>query len=142
MKIVDCFPFFAPTNEEILYLRVNMLKDHVDKFIIVESNKTHSGKPVDRKFPEIARKLGLPIEKIIYVEHDIPDTEDLEVLDIDRKNAGVNANNIDSVHARARERLQKDAVMMALQDFEKRDVFLYGDADEIIDPKHIKWLAR
>ena len=142
MKIVDCFPFFAPTNEEILYLRVNMLKDHVDKFIIVESNKTHSGKPVDRKFPEIARKLGLPIEKIIYVEHDIPDTEDLEVLDIDRKNAGVNANNIDSVHARARERLQKDAVMMALQDFEKRDVFLYGDADEIIDPKHIKWLAK
>jgi hypothetical protein len=36
--IVDCFPFFAPTNEEILYLRVNLLKDVVDKFIIVESN--------------------------------------------------------------------------------------------------------
>jgi hypothetical protein len=142
MQIVDCFPFFAPYGEELLYLRVNLLKDHVDKFIIVESNKTHSGKPVERKFPEIARKLGLPIEKIIYVEHDIPETEDLEILDIDRRNAGVNSNNKESLYARVRERLQKDAVMMALRDFEKRDVFIYGDADEIIDPRHVKWLAN
>lgn len=142
MKIVDCFPFFAPYGEELLYLRVNLLKDHVDKFIIVESNKTHSGNPVERKFPEIARKLGLPIEKIIYVEHDMPETEDLEVLDIDRRNAGVNAGNQESLYARVRERLQKDAVMLALRDFEKRDVFIYGDMDEIVDPRHIKWLAN
>lgn len=142
MKIVDCFPWFAPYGEELLYLRVNLLKEHVDKFIIVESNKTHAGKDVDRKFPEVARKLGLPIEKIIYVEHDIPETEDLEILEIDRRNAGVNANNKDSLYARVRERLQKDAVMQALRDFDKRDVFIYGDADEIIDPKHVKWLAQ
>jgi hypothetical protein len=142
MKIVDCFPWFAPYGEELLYLRVNLLKDHVDKFIIVESNKTHSGQPVDRKFPEVARKLGLPIEKIIYIEHDMPETEDLEILDIDRRNAGVNKGNIDSLHARVRERLQKDAVMLGIQDFEKRDVFIYGDADEVIDPKHVNWLAR
>ena len=116
--------------------------DYKDKFISVESNKTNAGKPVERKFPEVARKLGLPIEKIIYIEHDIPETEDLEILDIDRKNAGVNANNKESILARVRERLQKDAVMMALQDFDKRDVFIYGDADEIINPKHIHWLAK
>jgi len=144
MKITDCFPWFAPYGEELLYLRVNLLKDHVDKFIIVESNKTHSGQPVERKFPEVARKLGLPIEKIIYVEHDIPETEDLEILDIDRRNAGVNSKNKDSLYARVRERLQKDAVMLAfnMEEFDKRDVFIYGDADEIIDPKHIKWLAQ
>ena len=142
MKVVDCFPWFAPYGEELLYLRVNLLKDHVDKFIIVESNKTHAGKPVERKFPEVARKLGLPIEKIIYIEHDIPETEDLEILEIDRRNAGVNASNRDSLYARVRERLQKDAVLLGLQDFEKRDVFIYGDADEIIDPKHVHWLAK
>ena len=142
MQIVDCFPWFAPYGEELLDLRVNLLKNHVDKFIIVESNKTHSGQPVERKFSEVARKLGLPIEKIIYIEHDIPDTEDLEILDIDRQNAGVNSKNKDSLYARVRERLQKDAVMQALHQFEKRDVFIYGDADEIIDPKHIKWLAK
>jgi len=142
MKIVDCFPWFAPYGEELLYLRVNLLKDHVDKFIIVESDKTHSGQPVERKFPEVARKLGLPIEKIIYIEHEMPDTDDLEILDIDRKNAAHNKSNVDSLHARVRERLQKDAVMLGLQEFDKRDVFIYGDADEVIDPKHIKWLAQ
>jgi len=141
MAIVDCFPFFAPYGEELLYLRVNLLKDHVDKFIIVESNKTHSGKPVERKFMEIARKLGLPIEKIHYVEHDIPETKDLQILEIDKRNAGVNANNTESLYARVRERLQKDAVMMAMQDFQPDDVFIYGDADEIINPQHIKWVA-
>lgn len=144
MQIVDCFPWFAPYGEELLYLRVNLLKDHVDKFIIVESNKTHSGQPVERKFPEVARKLGLPIEKILYVEHDIPETEDLEILEIDRRNAGVNRNKKDSLYARVRERLQKDAVMEAfnMHHFEKRDIFIYGDADEIINPKHIKWVAQ
>lgn len=142
MAIIDCFPFFAPTNEEILYLRVNLLKDVVDKFIIVESDKTHSGKPVERKFMEIARKQGLPIEKIIYVEHDIPDTEHLQIRDIDRVNAGVNSGNIESLYARVRERLQKDAVMQVMGQFKNDDVFIYGDADEIINPKNVKWVAN
>jgi hypothetical protein len=140
--IVDCFPFFAPYGEELLYLRVNLLKDHVDKFIIVESDKTHSGKPVERKFMEIARNQGLPIEKIIYVEHDIPDTEYLQVRDVDRQNAGVNGNNEESLYARVRERLQKDAVMSAMHQFKNDDVFIYGDADEIINPKNVAWVAN
>ena len=141
-QIVDCFPFFAPYNEEMLYLRVNLLKDVVDKFIIVESNKTHSGQPVERKFMEIARKQGLPMEKIIYVEHDIPETDDIEVLKLDRRNAGENAKNDDSVYARARERLQKDAVMSVMDQFNNDDIFIYGDCDEIIKPENVKWVAR
>ena len=141
-KIIDVFPFFAPTNEQILYTRVNLLKDQVDKFVIIESDKTHSGEPVQRKFLEIARNQGLPMEKIIYVEHDIPEEEDLEILPIDRKNAGSNRGNIKSVYARVRERLQKDALRQVYDKFDDDDVFIYGDADEIIDPKHIKWVAN
>lgn len=141
MKIVDCFPFFAPTNEEILLLRVNMLKDVVDNFIIVESNKTHSGEPVERKFLEIARNLGLPMEKIVYVEHDIPDDNDLIVMPVDQQNAGANKSK-ESILCRVRERLQKDAVMDGMRNFDDDDVFIYGDADEIIDPKNVKWLAE
>jgi len=143
MRVVDCFPFFAPYGEEILYLRVNLLKDVVDNFIIVESNKTHNGKPVERKFLEIAQKQGLPMEKIIYIEHDIPETEDLEITKLDRMNAGEqNANNLDSLYSRVRERLQKDAVMQALDQFDDNDVFLYGDADEIIKPQNVRWVAE
>lgn len=139
--IVDCFPFFAPTNEEILYLRVNLLKDVVDKFVIVESNRTHSGELVERKFLEIARNLGLPMEKIIYVEHDIPPTEELIILPIDKQNAGQNRHNLDSVTARVRERLQKDAIMEVFNQFNDGDIFIYGDADEIINPDNVKWLC-
>lgn len=140
--IVDCFPFFAPYGEELLKLRVNLLKDVVDKFIIVESNKTHSGKPVERKFLEIARQQGLPMEKIIYVEHDIPEEEDLEILKLDRINAGANRDSEDSLYARVRERLQKDAIMSVMDQFDDTDIFIYGDGDEIIRPENVQWVAR
>ena len=141
MKIVDCFPFFAPYNEELLYLRVNLLKDYVDKFIIVESNKTHSGKPLERKFLEIAKKLKLPLDKIIYVEHDIPETKDLEILQLDAIIAGRNADKEEKLFNRVRERSQKDAVMQALDQFDDDDIFIYGDSDEIINPEYINWIA-
>jgi len=140
--IVDCFPFFAPTGVELLKLRVNLLKDVVDKFIIVESNKTHSGKPVERKFLEIARQQGLPMEKIHYVEHDIAEQEDLVIEKVDRINAGANRDSENSLYARVRERLQKDAVMQAMDNFNDNDVFIYGDADEIIKPENVKWVAQ
>ena len=42
-KIYDCFNFF---NElDILELRLNILYDYVDYFVIVESSVTHSGQP-------------------------------------------------------------------------------------------------
>ena len=40
--IYDCFTYF---NEDlILDLRFNILFDKVDYFVIIEGNKTHSGK--------------------------------------------------------------------------------------------------
>lgn len=41
MKIYDCFMFF---NElDLLEIRLNIFKDKVDKFVIVEQNTTHQG---------------------------------------------------------------------------------------------------
>jgi beta-1,4-mannosyl-glycoprotein beta-1,4-N-acetylglucosaminyltransferase len=142
MRIIDSFPFFAPTGKELLKLRVELYKDVVDNFIIVESNKTHSGKPVPFRFEEMATELGLPLEKIIYIPHHIPDTPYLETREVDRANASTNQSNEASVQARARERMQKDAVMQALHLFDDQDVVIYGDADEIIDPKHIRWVSN
>ena len=40
--IYDCFTFF---NElDLLDIRLNILNDYVDKFVIVESTKTFTGK--------------------------------------------------------------------------------------------------
>ena len=41
MKIFDCFMYFD--EDLILDLRLNTLNDYVDKFIIIESNITHTG---------------------------------------------------------------------------------------------------
>ena len=42
-KIYDCVTFF---NENYIFdLRYNILKDHVDKFIVCESKFDHKNKP-------------------------------------------------------------------------------------------------
>ena len=41
MKIIDCTSFY---NEHMMYeVRLNVLKDRVDKFIVTESTFSHSG---------------------------------------------------------------------------------------------------
>ena len=48
MKIYDCFLFF---DEDIqLDIRLNVLNQYVDKFVIVESKFTHSGEKREPKF--------------------------------------------------------------------------------------------
>ncbi len=42
MKIFDCFMYFD--EDMLLDLRLNYLNDYVDKFVLVESLFTHSGK--------------------------------------------------------------------------------------------------
>ena len=41
MKIYDCFQFF--NEENILDLRLNILDEHVDFFVIAESTTDHQG---------------------------------------------------------------------------------------------------
>ena len=54
MKIFDCFIF---NNEvELLELRLNILNDVVDKFVIVEGSSTFSGK---KKKSSFLKYLGI-----------------------------------------------------------------------------------
>lgn len=140
--IVDFFPFFALYGEETLKLRYEILKDHVDYFVIAESNKTHSGLNVERKFLEMVDKLNLDRNKIIYILHDIPEDEDLKILPIDIQNTYGNRDKVESQRARARERLQKDALLDVLDEFDDNTVFIHGDADEIIRPDVIQYLSK
>ena len=142
-KIIDVFTFFGPTGKELLELRVNMLKDYVDKFVICESNKTQSGIPIQFELRDTIKKLGLPEDRIIVIELQIPDDDVLEILDIDKANCyHGNDKNITSVRARARERLQKDAIQTVLNKFSDDSLFIVSDSDEIINPLHIDWFSN
>jgi beta-1,4-mannosyl-glycoprotein beta-1,4-N-acetylglucosaminyltransferase len=145
-KLIDYFPYFAPYGDELLELRIALLKDHVDYFVISESDVTHSGVRVPLRFMHAVKRLDLPLDKIIYVPDYVPDNPD--VLDIDRINTYQNQwesaeQLLRSQQARARERRQKDAVMQVMHQFNDDDVFIVGDYDEIVNPReNLRYIAR
>jgi len=141
-QIIDFFPYFDQTGRELLQLRINVLKDYVDKFIICESNKTHSGLPLEYKLEERIQELNLPREKIQIIKLDIPSDENLPVELIDVFNCYENNKNHDSIRARTRERLQKDALLKVLNEYSDNTLFLVSDSDEIIAPKYLDWLGN
>lgn len=142
-KVIDCFPYFDEYGKEILKLRVEMLKDYVDYFIITELNKTHSGIPINRNLKERIKEYNLPEDKIIIIELDVPSEDELVVEKIDEYNCYEgNYVNRNSVLARVRERMQKDALLSEIYKFSDGDVFIISDADEIINPKIIDFYSK
>ena len=66
-KIIDCFMFW---NEiEILLIRLDILYDHVDHFIICEAKRSHSGKVVKDEYTFIKNKelFKKYLDKIIFL---------------------------------------------------------------------------
>ena len=60
MAIYDCFQFF--NEEHILDLRLNILNEFVDFFVMVESTTDHQGNPKNlifdlKKFKKFDRKI-------------------------------------------------------------------------------------
>ena len=66
MKIFDCFMF---CDEDLLLdLRLNILDQHIDFFVIVESKYFHNGKERQLKFD--IKKYEKFENKIIYIVHE------------------------------------------------------------------------
>lgn len=142
-KIVDFFPFFGKLDKEKFELRYHILKDHVTKFVIAEANKSHSGIPVERQLRSIIDDLGFPLEKFVIIDVDIPDDIHAFVKDIDYINCYEgNGSNPNSVYARCRDRIIKDSLIDVIDKFDDDTIFIHSDSDEIIDPKHIQWVAN
>ena len=66
MKIFDCFMYFD--EEIVLDLRLNMLYEYIDHFVIVESTFTHRGQKRELKFNQ--KKFEKFKDKIIYLVYD------------------------------------------------------------------------
>ena len=62
--IYDCFSFF---NElDLLEIRLNVLKDVVDRFVLVEAGETHTGKPKPFYFEENRDRFAAFADRIVY----------------------------------------------------------------------------
>jgi len=133
LKIVDCFPFF--NEKELLELRINLLQNFVDEFIIIDSNYTHSGQPKPYTCKQVIQDLGLNSLKIKVIEVDLseekcgpPTLYDL-YYDENAKHG-------------SRERIQRDYICNVLEDYSDNTVFIVSDCDEIVDPKNINFICN
>ena len=132
MKIFDCFMFYD--EKVLLEIRLNVLNEFVDYFVIVESKYFHNG---------LERKLNFKIDdypkfkhKIIYVIHDNSSLK-LKVINSgdneDLKTFKLNFN------AHARENDQRNHIINGLKDSEDNDLILISDVDEIPNLKSLNF---
>jgi len=116
-RIYDCFAFF---NElDVLRIRIEELKDVVDKFILVEATKTHSGNPKPLYYQEFSHEFAEYQDKIIhYVVDDMPEIDYSQPINLQ-------AWPLD-VH-------QKNCISRVLNSLECKDedIILVNDCDEI-----------
>lgn len=112
--IYDCFTFF---NElDLLEIRLNVLNDIVDKFVLVEAAQTHTGKPKPLFYDENKERFASFRSKIIHIVLDqFPEGHD----------------------AWWNENYQRNAIMQGLTAAKPNDTVLISDLDEIPNPEFV-----
>ena len=117
--IYDCFTFF--NEHDLLELRLRELDPVVDRFVIVEADRTHQGAPKPLYFAEAAARYRRWEDKIIHVVlDDMPRGPD----------------------AWERERYQRTAILRGLADAMPDDLIVVADLDEIPRREILKLLDR
>lgn len=148
MKIYDAFLFF---NElEILELRMNILNDVVDYFVVVESTKTFSSKPKELIFEKNKNLFEKFNEKIIHVViDDTPDSfMEIKYIDNPKTDTDILKNKIlkhvDESPNWPRhetqwgvETYQRESIINGLINCNDDDIIIISDVDEIPNPDEI-----
>jgi len=118
MKIFDCFMY---NNEDlILEIRLNSLKSHVNKFVIVEANQDHQGR-MKKKYNFDLNKFNKFKNKIEYIKID---------------NFPKNYKNWQ------RENFQRDFLLKGLEGVDKNDFIIISDIDEIPNLKNLDLILK
>jgi beta-1,4-mannosyl-glycoprotein beta-1,4-N-acetylglucosaminyltransferase len=113
MKIYDCFSYWD--EDLLLDLRLNILDNYVDYFVIVEGNKTWQNN--NKKLRFNVNNFSKFKKKIIYIPvEDMPD-----------------GNN-----PYLRENFQRNCISRGLKNCNEDDLIIISDLDEIPNPEVIK----
>jgi beta-1,4-mannosyl-glycoprotein beta-1,4-N-acetylglucosaminyltransferase len=110
--IYDCFSYWD--EDLLLDLRLNILNNFVDYFVIVEGNKTWQNNPKKLRFN--IKKFKKFEKKIIYIPvEDMPDGDD----------------------PYTRENFQRNSIINGLKTAKDNDLIIISDLDEIPNPEKI-----
>jgi len=149
MKKFDCFLFY---NElDLLELRLNVLNDSVDHFVINEARETFSGKVKPLFFLENRERFKKFESKIIhnvidssmslaspppFLEHYFTHLD----LRLQHKHGG---KPVRSLHESVRREIyQRDSIIVGLNGLaDKEDIILLSDVDEIPDPNVLEGIV-
>tara|TARA_B100000131_G_scaffold27416_1_gene26022 strand:- start:253 stop:1149 length:897 start_codon:yes stop_codon:yes gene_type:complete len=132
MKIFDCFMFYD--EEMLLDIRLNTLDKFIDKFIIVESMFTHSGKKRElifdiKKFQKFKDKINY-----LVVESLPKGIEPINSYDAD----DIKESKI-ILNAYRREHHQRNSILNLLKSAEPNDQVIISDVDEIPNLENINF---
>ena len=124
MKIYDCFMYFD--EDVVLDVRLNLLNEFIDKFVIIESVFNHKG---ERREPQFdINKFSKFKEKIIYIlKHET--SSELEIIKKLDSEKEVYRKSI--LNALKRENLQRNSILEGLKNAEPNDWVIVSDLDEI-----------
>ena len=113
-------------EEQILDLRLNVLNETVDFFVIVESIYNHRGEKRELIFDK--NKFSKFKNKIIYLIHDeIPK----QVETVNQNDSESEKNRKYIMNAVYRENSQRNYISQGIKEAEKNDIILISDVDEI-----------
>tara|TARA_E500000178_G_C16843000_1_gene671495 strand:+ start:164 stop:976 length:813 start_codon:yes stop_codon:yes gene_type:complete len=121
MKLIDCFMYFD--EDLVLDIRLNTLKDKVDKFIIVEATKDHAGE---------CKKLNFNINNFSKFKNKIQYiiVDDLP-LNVKSPKKGWHENH-------SRDQFQRNALERGYKEYNDDDLIMISDIDEIPNPKKLE----
>ena len=119
MAIYDCFQYFD--EDHIVDLRLNILNEYVDYFVISESTKTHQGK--DKKINFKLEKFSKFKNKIKFIIADFTD-------EINFKKHKGGESPI--------EQHQRNSLIKGIRDVGSEDLIILSDSDEIPDLTKLK----
>lgn len=120
--VIDCITYNG--EADLFDLRYNILKDYVDEFIVVEFDKTFSGKKKKQQFPEFL-DFGDPRKPIKHFF--IEEEQYIKYKEL----AESSPNTIGAEHWK-REFMQKESIKDCLTHLKDDDIVIVGDCDEIV----------
>jgi beta-1,4-mannosyl-glycoprotein beta-1,4-N-acetylglucosaminyltransferase len=121
-------------EEMLLELRLNTLDKFVDKFVIVESAYTHSGK--EKKLIFDINKYSKFKEKIDYIiVRDLPHG----IEQIGKDDSNLEITNKEIMNALRRENFQRNTIKQGLINANDNDWIIISDLDEIPDLSNINF---
>lgn len=140
IKFWDCFSFFSEVD--ILELRIRHLWDHVDHFVISESNRTHQNVPKKFILPELLNgELEWAREKIIpiYLEIEDPYLLPKSSYNITKENR-VFGQGCDSIGWRI-ENYQRNSALRVLESIDDNDIVMVSDLDEVPNSNFLEMIG-